>query len=428
MRFLSLFSGIEAASVAWLPLGFECAAVAEIEPFPKALLQSRFPDVPNLGDVTKITDEQIKALGPIDIVIGGSPCQDLSVSGKRQGLAGARSGLFFDQVRIFDAARHLCNARFLVWENVPGAFTSNACRDFALVVGTLAGIGLKPPNGGWQNEGCALGPNGLVEWCVLDAQWFGLAQRRERVFIVLDVGDWANRAPILLEPESLRGDHPPSRGKGQGVAGTLNARTKGGGGLGTDFECDGGLVPMPHADISPALKARDSKGPSSDGDGAILVPMAFKPSHYTRGKDGAPSDVAFPLTADADKGDQDTLVMAFHGSQDPDISGDVTHPVGRNQGRETCAMVGGGVRRLTPLECERLQGFPDDWTAIMLGRKRPVPAKDSPRYRAIGNSMPVPVIRWIGERIAIALARAPGQSKRAVSVLAGDVERVRVAA
>jgi len=172
MRYRSLFSGMEGAHLAWGPLGWECAASAEIDSAAFALLRHRLPHVPNLGSVTKITDEQIGALSPLDVVIGGSPCQDLSVAGTRAGLAGGRSGLFHHQLRIFNAARHLCGARWLVWENVPGAFSSNKGRDFAVVVGALAGCKLAVPVDGWSDEGVALGDHGLVEWSVLDAQWF----------------------------------------------------------------------------------------------------------------------------------------------------------------------------------------------------------------------------------------------------------------
>lgn len=242
MKYMSLFSGIEAATVAWHPLGWEPVAFAEIEPFPCAVLAHHYPGVPNLGSVTDITDDQIKALGHIDVVVGGSPCQDLSVAGKRSGLAGERSGLFHEQIRIFNAARLFCGARWLVWENVPGAFSSNQGRDFAVVAGSMAGCDLDVPEDGWGTEGVALGDNGLVEWCVLDAQWFGVAQRRRRVFAVLDVGDWADRPPVLLERDGLRGDSPPSREQGKEVATCLSARSKGGGGLGTDFDLDGGLI------------------------------------------------------------------------------------------------------------------------------------------------------------------------------------------
>ena len=226
MRYLSLFSGIEACTVAWHPLGWQPVAFCEYDKFPSAVLAHHYPDVPNLGDVTAITDEQIAALGPIDLVVGGSPCQDLSVAGKRKGLAGERSGLFHEQLRIFNAARRLCGTRWLLWENVPGAFSSNKGRDFAVVVSQMAGASVPVPEDGWGNEGMALGEHGIVEWAVLDAQWFGVAQRRRRIFALLDVGDWANRPPILCQPDSERGDSAPSRkarqaascGSGTGIA------------------------------------------------------------------------------------------------------------------------------------------------------------------------------------------------------------------
>ena len=161
MKYLSLFSGIEAATVAWEPLGWEPVAFAEFEDFPKAVLAHHYPDVPDLGDVTLITEEQIKALGHIDIVVGGSPCQDLSVAGKRAGLRNedgstTRSGLFDEQMRIFEIAREYNGCRYLLWENVPGAFSSNNGNDFAYVLGSMVGGGISVPPDGWKNSGVAI--------------------------------------------------------------------------------------------------------------------------------------------------------------------------------------------------------------------------------------------------------------------------------
>jgi site-specific DNA-cytosine methylase len=222
VRFLSLFSGIEAASHSWGPLGWRAVGFSEIDAFPCALLAHHYPDVPNLGDVSRITREQVEALGAIDLVCGGFPCQDLSVAGKRAGLKDAdgnatRSGLFFDAMRVVGWAR----ARWLVVENVPGMLSSHRGRDFAAVVGAMAGCEFDLPADGWGNAGAAVGPLGLVEWRTLDAQFFGLAQRRKRVFLVRDSGDWASRPPVLLEPEGLRGDSAPSRGAGARVAASL---------------------------------------------------------------------------------------------------------------------------------------------------------------------------------------------------------------
>ena len=458
MRYLSLFSGIEAASVAWLPLGWTCVGVAEIDPFPCAVLAHHYPDVPNLGSVVDITDAQIAALGPVDIVVGGSPCQDLSVAGKRAGLAGERSGLFHQQLRIFHAARHFCGARFLLWENVPGAFSSNRGLDFAVVAGEMAGCRLPVPDDGWGTEGVALGEHGLLEWAVLDAQWFGVAQRRRRVFALLDTGDWTNRSPILLEPDKLRGDSAPIRSARQDApAGTL--RSTDGGGLGTDFDCDGGVI-----SIQGNLIGRDAGGPvgvgvgvggpmftltkadvhgvahtlrgegfdaSQDGTGrgTPLVPVGVA----LRGRDGGATaelgdEVAFTLRASEGGGDKPhVLAHAFDARQSDVIQyGDKSGPIdtdghsigvlAEHYSHDYCqdriysssgiapALNGGmQVRRLTPTECERLQGFRDNYTAIPWHKKPASECPDGPRYKALGNSMAVPVMRWIGKRIAMAV-------------------------
>ncbi len=225
VRYLSLFSGIEAATVAWESLGWEAVAFAEFEDFPKAVLAHHYPDVPDLGDVTKITREQIRALGHIDIVVGGSPCQDLSVAGKRAGLRNedgstTRSGLFDEQMRIFEIAREECGARYCLWENVPGAFSSNKGRDFAYVIDAMVGGDIQVPEGGWKNSGVGISLDGsrCVEWRVLDAQFFGVPQRRRRIFALLDTGAWWSRQPILFEQEGVCGDSSQSGDEEEGVA------------------------------------------------------------------------------------------------------------------------------------------------------------------------------------------------------------------
>jgi len=447
MRYLSLFSGIEAATVAWEPLGWECAGVAEIEPFPCAVLAHHYPSVPNLGSVTDIADEQISALGQIDLVVGGSPCQDLSVAGKRVGLAGERSGLFSEQMRIFHAARRLCGARWLLWENVPGAFSSNRGRDFAAVVSAMAGCEFSTPRR-WQTGGAALGPSGLVEWRVLDAQYFGLAQRRKRVFALLDTGDWASRPPILLERESLCGDSPPRRGEGEGAAGrtarSLAIRGR-----------DGIASAELGEDVANAILT-PSGGRGGIGVGAVLEgPTHTLRAEHDASEDGTgrgtplvpvqPFEVANCLTQRMHKGINTTLdegqtpVVSFHPTQEPiSSSSDVCHALGANA-NATAAVAftassqansyawesevyptlnaqppndtsnlqygirsGMSVRRLTVRECERLQGFPDDYTLIPYRNKPADQCPDGPRYKALGNSMAVPVMRWIGERVAAA--------------------------
>lgn len=313
MRYLSLFSGIEAASVAWKPLGWECVGVAEIEKFPCAVLKHHYPDVPNLGDVTKITAKQIKALGKIDLVVGGFPCQDVSQAGKRKGLRNAdgtvtRSGLFFDAMRLVRAA----DPRWLVIENVPGLFSSNRGRDFAAVVGEILGITVDVPRDGWRNTGVAASKRGLVEWSVLDAQFFGLAQRRQRVFLVADFGDWDGRPPVLLERESLLGNLEARPKARQDVTGTLGARTTAGGGLGTDFDLGGGssqpdgvAAANPLEGVAHALTAHPGGRYDFETETFVAHPDPFGAKTHSLDTDGHSVAVALmePSHADATKAD-----------------------------------------------------------------------------------------------------------------------------
>lgn len=402
MRYLSLFSGIEAATVAWHPLGWECVAVSEIEPFPCAVLAHHYPDVPNLGDVTKITEADIAALGPIDIVVAGSPCQDLSVAGHRKGLLDAngnvtRSGLFYTSVNIAHWARKHCGCRFMLWENVPGAFSSNKGRDFGSVVEFMAGLDEVPvPAKGWGTEGCIVGDDALVEWCVLDAQWFGVAQRRRRVFALADFGDWTRRPPVLLEPEGLRGDSPPRRGTGEAAAPTVGTgapfrRT----GNGSEVET---VVAQPYTIANP-LTARMHKGINSTLDEGQTPVVAFHPTQDPIHS----SDGTIHAMGCGSKGGCATQAVAVQASQSGvrlnETVGTLDSNYGsrRHNGVMTPTMQ---VRRLTPVECERLQGFPDDYTLIT---HRGKPAADGPRYKALGNSMAVPVMNWIGRSLTAAL-------------------------
>lgn len=488
IRYLSLFSGIEAASVAWAPLGWVCVGVAEIDKFPCAVLAHHYPNVPNLGDITKITEADIAALGRIDAMVFGSPCQDMSVAGKRKGLLNAdgtvtRSGLFFAAFNIFQWARKHGGARFAVWENVPGAYSSNQGRDFASVVEFMAGLDdVAVPAHGWGAEGCALGDNGLLEWACLDAQWFGVAQRRRRVFAVLDTGNWASRPPILLERESLRGDFAPRRETGQdAAAATLRSSD---GGSDVDHAVGGHLQPvvLPGAraggaelgiDRSPTLTCNHEApivagalGSSSPQAQAI----AFDTYNQTVTGDvtqtlcsrgDSPGGVSHLVPAIAfsckDHGADATIELAptmramnsVHSNQNAGgqlavcVTGDVTHCLkaegfdasedgtGRGQpivtafksGQSEAAggifmteefaptlqaqnngstavpaiQYGMAVRRLTPIECSRLQGFPDQYLGSTIYRGKP-PA-DGPMYKALGNSFAVPVVAWIGRQI-----------------------------
>lgn len=474
MRYLSLFSGVEAASVAWKAIGWRCVGVAEIEPFPCAILSHHYPDVPNLGDVSKITEAEIAGLGHIDLIVGGFPCQDLSVAGKRKGLRNAdgtvtRSGLFFDAMRLVRYAREHCGLRFVLIENVPGLYSSNDGRDFGSLVAEVVGCGFDVPRDGWRNSGVACGPDGQIEWATLDAQWFGLAQRRKRVFALGDFGDWAGRAPILLERESLLRNSAPRREAGQAATGTLSSRASAGGGLGTDFECSGGL-------IAHALRAEGfDASEDGTGRGTPLVPVTLyqdseygiagydtagslragrEPHHqmliqpYTlaiRGR-GDSHDLEYRqdgtsnalLTPNGGRGGIGVGAVAYaiqeravceNPEAGPDGAGfradvaytvearavpqSVAHTLGAHRAGSVTedgtgwgvplASSGSSVRRITPLEAARLQGFPDDYLDIQFRGK---PAADGNKYRALGNSFAVPVVRWIGERIAAEHGRA----------------------
>lgn len=389
MRFLSLFSGIEAASAAWAPLGWECAGVAEIDPFACAVLADRHPHVRNLGDINKITEMDVAALGAVDLVIFGSPCQDLSIAGKQKGLAGERSGLFFPAVDIITWSRLWCGTRFALWENVPGALGSNKGRDFAAVVDALAGLdGTAVPPKGWGTEGCAVGTEAMVEWSTLDAQWFGVAQRRRRVFALADFGDWTRRQPVLLEPKGMRGDTAPSREAGQNPAGSLTASAG----------RRGGVNDPERGQLVDTVATLDASFGRLQGASTENLSPALGATN--------PTAVAWALGshAGAADGDQTNRSHSSGGPVGSNISEECAYSLraGRTQNVATPMQ----VRRLTPTECERLQGFPDGYTAIPWRGKPADQCPDGPRYKTLGNSMAVPVIRWIGQRIELALVFA----------------------
>jgi len=329
MRYISLFSGIEAASCAWEPLGWEPIAFSEIEPFPKAVLKHHYPNVPDLGDITKI--DWSTYVGSADIVVGGSPCQSFSVAGNRTGLAGA-SGLMWEYVRAVRAIR----PQWFVWENVPGALSSSHGEDFRCLLESMDELGY-----------------GLA-WRVLDAQFFGVAQRRRRVFLVGHLGD-RRACEVLFESEGLRWDTPSSREKRQ----TL---TQG------DDECAG--IP-----VGSVWCASDSGANSAIGQDiapTLTVHDSRSASYVVRMRSGKPG------------GGKGALVQK-------ELS--LTLATGNDQTLFYCSK----ARRLTPMECERLQGFPDEWTDIPYRGKPHSP--DSARYKALGNSMAVPVMKWIGRRL-----------------------------
>jgi DNA (cytosine-5)-methyltransferase 1 len=425
IRYATVCSGIEAPSAAWHALGWEAAWFSEIEKFPCELLKQKYPAVPNYGDMTKFTKWPD---GTIDLLCGGTPCQSFSVAGLRKGLDDPRGNLMLTYVGI--AARY--RPRWLVWENVPGVLSSNAGKDFGTLLGSLAELGYG------------------FAYRILDAQYFGVPQRRRRVFVVGYLGDWRRAAAVLFERHSLSRDPAPRRETRQDVTGTLNARASGGGGLGTDFECDGGLVlhslrgegfdasedgtgrGTPLVACAVALRGRqdgatieigDNQGfalraSQGGGDKAhVLVPMS--PIAFDCKSSGQNGFGVGEIASTMRTNGGGHLAVAFDSTQitSPQNGsnpqpGDPCHTLGKNQHEPAiafCEKTGAidaskprnvahnmRIRRIMPLECERLQGFADHYTSITINGK---PASDSARYKALGNSMAVPVLRWIGERI-----------------------------
>ena len=328
MRYGSVCSGIEAATAAWHPLGWEPAFFSEIEPFPRAVLAHHYPQVPLHGDFTTIGADQY---GAIDLLVGGTPCQSFSIAGLRGGLDDDRGNLALEFLRLAQRKR----PKWLVWENVPGVLSSNGGRDFGAILGGMVE--------------CGYG----FAYRVLDAQFFGVPQRRRRVFVVGCLGDWRSAAAVLFERHSLQGHSAPRRQKGQAVAGAI-ARCSFSGGAGGRPEGAAGnhFVSWP-AEVAPTLNA------------AFGTKLGLENQHIGGGLDCL--SIAQCLTT--------------------------------GTGQRYDAEAATAVRRLTPVECERLQGFPDNFTRIPWRGKPAEQCPDSPRYKALGNSMAVPVMAWIGQRI-----------------------------
>jgi len=358
----------------------EPAGFSEIETFPCSVLAHRFPNVPNYGDMTRFEEWDIN--GTIDILVGGTPCQSFSVAGLRGGLEDDRGNLALTYCRILQKFR----PRWFVWENVPGVLSSNGGRDFGSILGAMEELGYG------------------IAYRVLDAQYFGVPQRRRRVFVVGCAGDWRRAAEVLFEPGCLRGDSEKGGKKRKDITGSLASRTSAGGGLGTDFDLDGGLV----ASAGPTVVGCLPSGGTSRGHGTAGVNnQAVSAGHVI--PVCSTGHTSHCLNAGG-MGRQDyeteTMVVGFNwqngggygnANDGLGITENGTGPLSRSQVPAVSNM-SIGVRRLTPVECERLQGFPDNWTLVPHRNK---PAADGPRYKAIGNSMAVPVMRWIGERILL---------------------------
>lgn len=424
MKYLSVCSGIEAASVAWESLGWEPVAFSEIEPFPSAVLAERFPDVPNLGDMTRYHEWNIPA---INLLVGGTPCQAFSVAGKRGSLADDRGNLCLTFCRMADHFK----PKWVLWENVPGVL-STPDNAFGCFLGALCGADAPviPPGGGRKhpNSGVVAGPKRTVAWRVLDAQWHRVPQRRKRVFVlaVAGAGNWASADSLLPVGERVPGNLEACRQTWKEAAGNAGSRFEG-------SHWDGGRV-------HPTLFAHKSGVGMSDQEifrqrGAYLVPDVAPSvtSKWAKGTGGPAGDecqnlVVFENHAQDSRvremGDVCSTVSAKYGTgggKTPEVCYDqgvintgygffryssITATLTRDCGSASHAGVtfvqsGYVVRRLTPRECERLQGFPDDWTLIPWRGKPAADCPDSHRYKAVGNSMAVPVMWYIGRRIQI---------------------------
>ena len=584
LRYFSGCSGIEAASLAWTPLGWAPVAFCEIDPFPSAVLAHHYPGVPNLGDMTCVDGKAYRGL--VDVLVAGTPCQSYSVAGLRLGLSDERGNLTLKFVELADAIEP---SVAVVWENVPGVLSSKD-NAFGCFLGGLAGSDgpLVPARPGkWPNAGYVLGPRRSIAWRVLDAQYFGLAQRRRRVYVVACPRNGLDPAEILFEFDGVRRDTPPSRETGENIAGTVEAslgRSRGAGtapgacvevcqsltrSLGSggpdDNKAQAGFYISQYSDAAASLTSEGADASPCADRGPTVI--AYDTTQITSPHNGSNPKPGAPCHAVSARAHPPTII-AFHGSQDPDVSGEISHPVGRNQGQETCIALLGGqeqqawvpeivqqaisckwskgtsgpagdehhnlicgpvattvtardpsrgadsvystsgagawrpeigplrarpqdshenlcvalqagalrenpasgpqskgyqhdlaytlearaevqaiaftergrakgrslecqeeqaycqqnpgggrshslqimtkqmqVRRLSPVESERLQGIPDNYTRIAWRGRAAEECPDGPRYKAVGNSMPTKVMRWIGERIERAILR-----------------------
>jgi DNA (cytosine-5)-methyltransferase 1 len=379
MRYLSVCSGIEAATVAWHDLGWQPVGFSKIEPFPSAVLAHHYPGASNLGDMTNYKEWNI---GAIDLVVGGTPCQSFSVAGLRKGLEDPRGNLALVYCGILDHFR----PQWCVWENVPGVLSSNGGRDFGSFLGALAELGYG------------------FAYRVLDAQYFGVAQRRRRVFVVGYFGDWQPAAKVLFESESLRRDTAPSREKGQSASKCLNASPS----RRYDAESET-MIPVDGSTYcmdsrgQPQAVAQSIAYNIAPGKGALKDDIHVTPGDITKTLDASGSNPAMHQGGSAV---MQSYVQPYIGGVDYENN---AHTMDQPTGPLLKASPTGGghplpaiatamqVRRLTPVECERLQGFPDNYTEIPWRGKTETP--DGPRYKALGNSMAVPVMQWIGGKI-----------------------------
>jgi DNA (cytosine-5)-methyltransferase 1 len=332
VNYLSVCSGIEAATVAWHDMGWKPVGFSEIEKFPSQLLQHHYPHVTNYGDMTKFKEWNINE--PVNLLVGGTPCQSFSVAGLRKGLEDPRGNLMLIYLGIADHFK----PKWLLWENVPGVLSSNGGEDFASLLKGMAELGYG------------------FAYRVLDAQHFRVPQRRRRVFVVGCIGDWRSAAKVLFEPESLCGDITPSREKGKDIANCLRAS------------------PSSYSSFNPAR---------SEGNGVVWLAQIASTLNANFGNKQGLENQHTKVMHTTFKETTDCLTAAYGTKWNGNASATNGSLFAKQNMR---------VRRLTPMECERLQGFPDNYTNTPT-------SSDTTRYKALGNSMAVPVMKWIGQRI-----------------------------
>jgi DNA (cytosine-5)-methyltransferase 1 len=410
IKYGSVCSGVEAATVAWHSLGWRPQWFSEIEKFPSAVLKHHYPAVPNHGDMTKFKEWNDDR--PINVLVGGTPCQSFSVAGLRKGLDDPRGNLMLTYLAI--AAKY--RPKWLVWENVPGVLSSNGGLDFASLLRGMGELGYG------------------FAYRVLDAQYFGVAQRRRRVFVVGYLGSWQRAAAVLFERHSLQGNIAPRREKGEKVAPTVTTGAPFSRTGNESVECeaivaqclttrtgtafDPFMETMPIAfsskqqsmktsdNVANTLGANDYKEPQAVAIGWSNELNTLKDLQPTIVAGGRHDGVMVPPSAVAYDSAVTAPLNTQLGLRGPDVSNSLREGVGIGNVGDPAftlqASHGHGVitpsqvRRLTPIECERLQGFPDNYTDIRLNDKQ---TPDGPRYKAMGNSMAVPVMNWIGRRI-----------------------------
>ena len=405
MKYLSVCSGVEAATVAWHPLGWDPIGYAEIETFPSAVLSHHYPTVPNLGDITKYKEWNIN--GTVELLVGGTPCQAFSVAGLRKGLEDPRGNLTLVYTGILDRFK----PKWFVWENVPGVLSSSGGRDFGSFLGAVAELGYG------------------FSYRVLDAQYFGVPQRRRRVFVVGCLGDWVSASKVLFEPDCLSRDTEESRKTRERTSSDIEKS------VGSNIETFNrqshsqfGIDPL-----ASTVKARDHKQftdlvvyethpadsrvremgdvcqtvTSRWGTGGGNVPIALQDisgrDKAQNGRGWNDEGLMYTLDAAATQGvaysiREDAIAGNFSATPlevTPALQ--ALRPSVQSHHAQTFIAQQMAVRRLTPVECERLQGFPDNYSNIPWRGKPESP--DSLRYKAMGNSMAVPCMKWIGERV-----------------------------